>query len=87
MEERRIEGGVTHRKAIKGETGCVVVYLGFFPAGYAFPAHHYTTKKLVTYCVNTLHPLVCTPYQCGVFVLLVVLHISVFSCTVCLYYW
>lgn len=35
--KRELEGGgVTYRKAIKGETGCVVVYLGFLPAGYVF---------------------------------------------------
>lgn len=29
-------GGVAHNKAIYGETGCVMVYLGYVPAGYVF---------------------------------------------------
>lgn len=38
--------GVTYRKAIKGETGCVRVYLGFFPAGYVFHSFTYTAPSV-----------------------------------------
>lgn len=48
-------GGVTYRKAIKGETGCVVVYLGYFPAGYCFfsGSQFYNKRAHIILCTCT----------------------------------